>query len=136
MISRNNINSSKKKQEIFITAREKAKLSFMLMSGDIDNILLAFEMIINLREDLRWIIWRAKEKLKHLVIFFEDRETQIDNLIGQYQTDRIIIKVDMSKWDKIAEYHKKKLEDVRLKNNLFNIVFNANTSRLNTKYYF
>jgi hypothetical protein len=136
MISRNNINSSKKKQEIFITAREKAKLSFMLMSGDIDNILLAFEMIINLREDLRWIIWRAKEKLKHLVIFFEDRETQIDNLIGQYQTDRIIIKVDMSKWDKIAEYHKKKLEDVRLKNNLFNIVFKANTSRLNTKYYF
>jgi hypothetical protein len=131
MISRNNINASNKKQKISITAREKAKLSFMLMSGDIDNILLAFEMIINLKEDLRWIVWRTKEKLEHLVIFFEERETQIDNLIGQYQTDRIVIKMDMSKWDKIAEYYKKKLEDIRLKNNLFNIVFNVNISRLN-----
>lgn len=111
-----------------ITAREKANLNQMLMSGDIKNIGLAFDMILKSKEDLYWIARRAKERLNSRAAFFRDKGIELSKVLHElhrsflYENDRTI-GMDMAECEKIAKSYKDKLDDIVAKSNAFNIVF-------------
>jgi len=111
-----------------VAVREKANLNQMLMSGDTKNIGLAFEMILNSKEDLYWIIWRAKDKLIGMQAFFTEKHAQLKELIDEYycnfsyQNDRTI-GMDISECEEMAKCYQDKLDDIVAKSNAFHLVF-------------
>jgi hypothetical protein len=113
-----------------MTTREKVRLNQMLMSGDVENIELAFEIIISSKEDLKWLIYRLKDKLNGMTAFFQNKIRETEELIEDFyyklynHKDKFkMIETDVLDYEETLKYYENKLSDIKLKSDVFNLVF-------------
>lgn len=113
-----------------VTGREKARLNQMLLSGDMKNIELGFEMIINSEEDLLWIIWKAKKKLEEITVFFENKVVEVEVVIEEFyfklynDKDKFtMVESDILESEEMAKYYKDKWVNAESKCDVFLLVF-------------
>ena len=114
-----------------MTIREKVRLNQMLVSGDIENIRLAFEMIIQLGEGGN-LIERAKNRLHKMKIFFEEKCLEYDEKTKEHHTAMSPNSIGGSdpEYEKTEEelyqrfsYYVGKLNDTKLKIRSFDMVY-------------
>jgi len=114
-----------------MTAREKVRLTQMLMSGDVGNIRLASEMIIQSGEGDS-LIERAKNKLYGMKTFFEEKCLEYDEKTKEHHTAMSPNSIggSDSEYEKAGEelyqqfsYYVGKLNDIRLKVRSFDVVY-------------